>query len=126
MVQTGDRITDTSAYLSTAAFNEALHLRRDRAGDDTLSLDDLTNAEQSETPQDEPTIPAGLKAALRTAVDQLPAKVSEVMTRFYFGNQPVEQIAYDLGISKSTVTSHLVHGRNTLRSLFVRQERKIA
>lgn len=130
-LQAGEPIGNAGSYLAQAAHTEALRLRRDMAAakNQAVSLDELIDSEHEDggssfqiaEEEDAPSVPEGLRNALRVAVDRLPAKVQEVVSRHYFGGQPVSQIARELGIAQSTVTSHLVHGREALRKLFTRK-----
>jgi RNA polymerase sigma factor for flagellar operon FliA len=57
-------------------------------------------ADARETPE-ERTSRAQLCAALHRAVDTLPERERQIVERHYFGGEPFDEIAGDLGISKS-------------------------
>ncbi len=121
-LQIGKNLSSPRQWFAESVKNACLNVLSTRH--DTENLEEACQNEPSESP--DPGLDPRLKAALRNAVDSLPAKVQEVVSRFYWGSQPVDQIAREMSISKSTVTSHLVHGRNALSKMFTLGERKVA
>lgn len=60
-------------------------------------------------------IKADVAARVREAVGALPAHHREVVVRYYYDGQSVEEIAKRLGIQPGTVQSRLWRARETLR-----------
>jgi len=69
-------------------------------------------------PQQQPvTLPAGDRLDVERAVNRLPRRQRQVVTLHYLADLPVSDIAVVLGISESSVKSHLSAGRAALRTL---------
>jgi RNA polymerase sigma-70 factor (ECF subfamily) len=111
------RGTSLRTYLFAAVHNLAMKQFR-RAGREAW-MDEATTPEESRTPDaGEPLsrlIEAELSAAVRAAVEQLPALQREVLILFEFEDLSLAEIAVVLGAEVNTVKSRLARARAGLR-----------
>jgi RNA polymerase sigma-70 factor (ECF subfamily) len=103
-----------STWLFTLATNlYCSHLRR--IPPIALPFDEVNE------PVDPGAIDGGLEqrnhsAAIRKAVQSLPAKYREALTLYYFHEMDVPSAALSLGLPEGTVKAHLFRARNLLRA----------
>lgn len=102
------------AYLGAIARNTAKNKLRSLQlalplEDDAIVLPDTTPGPEAEALQKE------LRQETRQAVDALPEPDREIMQRYYFLYQPTGEIARDMGLNSSTVTTKLFRSREKLR-----------
>lgn len=77
--------------------------------DDAIAVSDTAPGPEREALQRE------LRRETRQAVDALPEPDREIMQRYYFLYQPTGDIARDMGLNSSTVTTKLSRSREKLR-----------
>ena len=109
-------------YLFAAVHNLAMkHFRR--AGREETWIDETTAAAADEPQTDDPQAPlsrlieAERAAAVRAAVEQLPALQREVLLLFEFEELSLSEIAVVVDAEVNTVKSRLARGRAGLRRL---------
>lgn len=92
------------------ARRESRRRRVDRQATDFREPDDAGGDRKSENISDEQS------AALRQAIDALPAGHRALLSMFYVGGMSVQQVAAALNLPAGTVKSRLHHLRHELRS----------
>jgi len=101
------------AYLLQAIRNRSLHYLRKQQNRQRLMLQLPAGAEFT-TPL--PLENAELNKALQAAVDQLPPMAAKVFRLHYIEHLSYAEISLQLGISKSTISSHMDRALKSLRS----------
>lgn len=108
--QNAARVLALKAYLGRCARNKTLNFLRGLR--ETLPLNESNLAS---LPQDETADAAMDEEMLAAALARLRPAEREVLTRHYYQNEKVAQIACAMGLSESAVKQRLVRGRESLR-----------
>ena len=105
------------AWLKQVAVNVARDFLRARKRTGCASLDSLSEIAAPEEGFDPATILASrmLRQDVRAAIERLNDEHRSVVLPYYFGGQPVEEIAQRLRCPVGTVKSRLFHARRHLR-----------
>ncbi len=105
------------AYLAAIARNAARNRLRALRLAEPLDEDALEIADPGDGPEEE-TLQRELRALAREAVDALPEPDREIFQRYYYLYERTADIALDMGLNLSTVTTKLARGRQKLRAYF--------
>src|SRR5919198_412737 len=85
---------------------EALHAAFPESDPDVLPEESLEQRE--------------LFGTLRTTIDYLPAPQAEVIRRYYFGNEMLQDIARSMGVTEARVSQICTEALNSIRASFAR------
>ena len=105
-----ENITSLKAYIGTTARNMALNKLRSISKSDLLD-DNLTDTRY----QPQQTVEKKeVTQVLYEAIEALGEPDCEIFFRFYYNNEKIKDIAFELGINTSTVKSKLKRGKEKL------------
>jgi len=115
------------AWLMSAVHHRAVDgVRREEAqrrrAEDVLSLPDLAPEDPAQSAVDAVGLPQE-RAAVRTALQELPPEQRQVIELMYFSGRSQSRIAEDLGLPLGTVKSRTLLGMRRLRAALVYLER---
>lgn len=103
------------SYLAAIARNASID--RLRAKKLTLPMDDdVLQIADEKAGVESAVLQRELDAAVRNAVEAMPQPDREIFQRYYFYCQKISEIAKDMGLNTSTVTTRLSRGRKKLKS----------
>lgn len=109
----GGSIDHPKTWLSNVlAHKHNERLRKKYRSPITVCLDDIQSLAIEDKDDD---LSEEEQAAVRKELNYLSYINREVMVRFYYGNQSVEEIAEALGVPKGTVKSRLFAGRDQIK-----------